>query len=191
MINFSQKLKKENIIFIKKIIINIIVIILIWILFYNFIRKISFIDYIYEEGIYFQTKIQLIFSKLLLNIFGYDIEIYGKTIKIIGSYGVHLDRGCLGRNTLGLFIGFILVFPGNFLNKLWFMILGVIIFIFLNVSRIVALTIIENICPQNLDFNHHFTFKIIVYIVIFFLWTWWIRKYSLLKKKNSPTRTRT
>ncbi len=179
-----KKLSKLNVIFLKKLLLNLFIFVLLWLLFYKILRKILIIDYVYEQGIYYLTKIQLIFSKLFLQILGYSVEIFGKTVKIDGSFGVHLDRGCLGRNTMGMFAGFILIFPGRLRDKLWFIFLGIVIFLFLNTLRITALAITDYCCVQYLDFNHHFVFKIIVYFAIFLLWTRWIKRYSFLKNEK-------
>ncbi len=163
--------------------INLLLLIGLWIIFYKLLRHIPIVDYVYEQGIYAFTKIQLIVTKIILNILGYTVEIYGKTIKIVGSNGVHLDRGCLGRNTLGLLLGFIYALPGRIKHKIYFTFIGVSIFLLLNIGRITALAITDYCCPQRLDFNHHFLFKIIVYIAIFILWTFWIKKHSYITKK--------
>ncbi len=186
----NKETKSELKIFIKKFIINTIILIAIWFLFYNFLRHLPFVDYIYEEGIFWLTKIQLLLTKIFMSALGYSIEIYGKTVKIVGSYGVHLDRGCLGRNTLGLFVGFILAFPGKFSNKIWFLVIGVVIFILLNVFRIMALAIVDACCVQYLDFNHHITFKCIVWAFILLLWALWINKYSFLSTKKKTNLTK-
>ncbi len=164
--------------------INSAILVALWFLFYYVLRKINFVDYLYEEGIFWLSKIQLILTKILMNIAGYSVEIYGKTVKITGSYGVHLDRGCLGRNTLGLFIGFILAFPGKTKYKIWYIGLGTGIFILINVFRIIALAIVDNCCVEYLDFNHHVTFKYIIWAIILVLWAIWINKYSLLAEKK-------
>lgn len=179
-----MKLTKQNILFLKKVTINLSIVLSLWLLFFFFYKKIAIINYSYEQGIYYLTKIQLLFSKFFLEILGFDVNIFGKTIKIINSHGVHLDRGCLGRNTLGLLVGFILVFPGKTKNKIWYIGVGIIIFIILNVLRIVGLAIIDDCCQQYLDINHHYIFKLIVYFVIFLLWIRWIKKYSILSKKQ-------
>lgn len=178
--------QKLNLKLLKKLVINAAILIAAWYLFFFFFKSFWQVDYLYEEGIFYLTKVQILISKFFLNIIGYEVEYYGKTIKILGSQGILLDRGCLGRNTLGLFIGFILAFPGKLKNKIWFVIMGIAIFIVVNSLRFFGLAIIENCCPEYLDINHHFVFKIIVYTVIFLLWMWWIRKYSavaVLKEK--------
>ncbi len=186
---FHKKFKSKRVEFLFKFTINVVVLVGLWFLFYNLIRKLNIVDFIYEQGIYALTKIQLILSDASLNLMGFTVEIYGKTVKIVGSYGVHLDRGCLGRNTLGLFVGFILAFPGKVKSKVWFLTVGVVVFILMNVLRIDALAITDYCCREKLDFNHHFVFKIIIYVVIFLMWVWWVQRYSIFADKNKKLKT--
>ncbi len=162
--------------------INATILFAIWYLFYKFLRDTNFIDYFYEEGTYILTNTQLLLSKIFLSIFGYDIEIYGKTIKVVGSYGVHLDRGCLGRNVIGVFAGFILAYPAKVKSKLWYVPFGILFFVFVNIVRILALVLIENCCPQHLDFNHHIVFQYLTYGIIILLWIIWTRFF----RKQTP-----
>ena len=141
---------------------NILLLYAIWLVFYKFLRDWWLVDYLYEELIYYLTKIQLHLAGAFLKLLGYSVEIYCKVITINGSNGVLLDRGCLGRNVLGLFLGFILAYPSTFKKKVGISIIGVIVFIILNVLRISALAMIELCCPQYLQINHHYVFKIIV-----------------------------
>jgi exosortase/archaeosortase family protein len=164
--------------------INGIFLFLIWKLFYSFIRNLDFVDFIYEESTYILTNFQLILTKFVLEIFGYNIEIYGKLIKAVGGTSIHLDRGCLGRNPQGLFIGFILAFPGSFKNKLWYIPLGLMVITLLNIVRIIALFITNNCCAEYMDLNHHYIFKIIVYFFIFLMWYIWIQKISKFNYKK-------
>lgn len=153
--------------------INVAVLFSIWSLFFSFFRDKEFVDYIYEEIIFHLTNFQLFVSKILLNIAGYEIEIYGKTIKIVGSYGVHLDRGCLGRNVIGVFAGFIIAYPGRIKSKLWYVPAGIGVFVMINIIRIIALALTDNCCPEKLDFNHHIVFQYATYGIILIMWIVW------------------
>lgn len=161
--------------------LNGVILYLIWQIFYTVFRDLDFINFFYEEATYLLTTIQLRFTKILLEIFGYHIEIYGKLIKAIGGTSIHLDRGCLGRNPQGLFIGFLLAYPGSFKNKLWYIPLGLIVITILNIFRIIALFITNDYYPEYLDLNHHYIFKIVVYFFIFLMWLIWIQKVSKFK----------
>jgi len=159
-----------------RFVINGAVIYLLWTVFYELIRDFYLFDFIYEEITYHLTNTQLFLTKQFLNIIGYDVEIYGKLIKIVDGASIHLDRGCLGRNPLGLFVGFILAFPGSTKHKFWFIPAGVLFISSLNVLRIIALLLTNQYYPQYMDLNHHFIFKIIVYFFILMMWIIWIKK---------------
>ncbi len=158
-----------------RLLINIAFLSAVWYIFYNFFRDKNFVDYFYEEITYILTLSQLFVSKIFLTIIGYEVEIYGKTIKIIDSYGVHLDRGCLGRNVIGLFAGFILAYPAKIKSKLWYIPTGILVFFMVNVFRIMALAITDNCCRHLLDFNHHVVFQYLTYAIIIIMWFVWIR----------------
>jgi len=42
------------------------------------------------------------------------------------------------------------------------------------VLRVVALITINYYAPQYIEFNHTYTFTILVYSIIFLLWMWWV-----------------
>ncbi len=162
--------------------INVVFLFAVWYLFYSFFRDKNFIDYFYEEITYQLTLSQLVVSKIFLNIIGYEVEIYGKTIKIIGSYGVHLDRGCLGRNVIGLFAGFILAYPAKIKSKLWYIPAGISVFFMVNIFRIMALAITDNCCRHQLDFNHHIVFQYLTYGIIIIMWIVWAKFFKKTRK---------
>ncbi len=167
-------------------VINILLLYAIWLVFYKFLRDWWLVDYLYEEMIYYLTKIQLHLAGAFLKLLGYSVEIYCKVITINGSNGVLLDRGCLGRNVIGVFLGFILAYPSTFKKKINISVIGVIVFIILNVLRISALAIIELCCPQYLQINHHYVFKIIVYAVIVLMWAIWLRSLRESTQQQEP-----
>jgi hypothetical protein len=46
------------------------------------------------------------------------------------------------------------------------------------------LVLINNHYPQYLDFNHLYTFTILVYAIIFILWYIWAKKYAPNAKQD-------
>lgn len=127
-------------------------------------------------------------AEWLLNIIGIqsyiDIESDHVVIGVSGAYpsGVWIGEPCNGIKLFGLFIVFILAYPGKWLNKLWFIPLGLFIIHFVNIIRVMALMWINYKNPAALDFNHNYTFTILVYSVIVILWLVWIKKYGNIKK---------
>ncbi|MEX2596997.1 MAG: archaeosortase/exosortase family protein, partial [Salibacteraceae bacterium] len=114
-----------------------------------------------------------------------------RTIGIDGTHGLWIGDPCNGLTLFALFTGFVLAYPGKLKKKAWFIPAGIIAIHLVNVLRIVALSIIIYYFPDPdvLDFNHNYTFTILVYSFVFFLWYLWADKFSGIKslKKQSPT----
>jgi len=162
-------------------VINSLIIISIWLIFFKIFRYNSKVDIFYEEFTSVLTDVLLIISKWALEIFGYEMEIEGKIVRIIGTGGVFLLRGCLGRNIMGLFAAFIVAFPGKIRSKIWFVPLGLLIILFFNVLRIVTLCLTSKYFPKT-QIDHHEIFNYVIYTVIFLLWIFWIKRYGRLSK---------
>jgi len=164
--------------------VNGLILYLLWVIFYEFFRYNPFIDFVYNDITYYLTNSWLYSTKLFLNLFGYEvsIDIPRKLIILANTAGVILERGCLGRNMMGLFVGFILVYPGNVKTKLWYIPFGLSIIYFLNILRIAGLSLTQLYYPEYLDLNHHTVFKYTVYTAIFILWAVWISKFNKTKE---------
>jgi exosortase/archaeosortase family protein len=158
-----------------------------WFLFYYLIRYSEFINIIYESLTFRLTKFLLYSTKFVLDFLGFEGVVMGKTVKISGATGILLDRGCLGRNLMGLYAGIILAYPGRIISKTWYIPMGIILIIIINILRITSLVIIMKYYPQYVDINHEVIFHYTVYILTFLLWLIWINKFSnkkLGKKEN-------
>ncbi len=177
--------KYQNLHPILKFSINGVLLFCLWWIFYNFLRNVSVIHEIYEEITAKLTRYLLILSNYFLNFLGFDSYFFGKTIRITGAGGVFLDRGCLGRNLMALFAGFIIAYPGYIKKKLWYIPLGFGIITMINVFRISALAYIMLCCPEHIDINHHVIFKYTVYACIFLMWYIWIQRVNIISKKVS------
>ncbi len=163
---------------------------LLWVIFYKYIRFSQEINIVYNFIVYHLTSSFLYATHFLFNILGFDSTInlgeylgansdYAKSIILEGRANIILERGCLGRNLMGLFAGFIIVYPGNWKSKLWFVPAGLGVIYILNVIRIASLALLLYYYPQSYhDYNHHDIFKYTVYFCIFLMWIFWIRKYA-------------
>ena len=120
----------------------------------------------------------------MLRLLGYQIDqdflVNGCDARIIinNRASICVGPGCSGLELFLIFAGFILLFRGNLRNKLWFMPLGLFLILVLNILRIVALSLIAYHKPEYLDFNHKYTFVIIVYGAIFLLWLIWVNHFA-------------
>ncbi|MFN8154235.1 MAG: exosortase family protein XrtF [Bacteroidia bacterium] len=108
-------------------------------------------------------------------------------IRIDNTVMVGVGNPCNGLELFALFTGFVLCFPGPWRNKWWFILLGVAGIHFINVLRATALALIQLKTPEYLDFNHHYTFTVVVYSFIFLLWVTWANKFSKKDKQDTAS----
>jgi exosortase family protein XrtF len=146
-------------------------------LVYQFVVK----RYTYYDQKFIGTIISS--ADFLLKLMGYktfsvlqdhDFQIVG----IDGSNGVWVGSNCNAITLFTLFSVFIIAYPGNQKDKLWFIPLGIAAIHILNLFRVIALVLIANSAPEFLDFNHTYTFTFIIYSFIFGLWMIWVNKFS-------------
>ena len=122
-------------------------------------------------------------SQKILGWMGYLTEIpEERWIRIEGTPGLFLGDSCNGISLFALFGIFIVAFPGKIVSKFFFIPAGILLIHFLNVLRVVALSIIMTYSYSMTEFNHTYTFTILIYACIFLMWLYWINKYSALKK---------
>ena len=128
----------------------------------------------------------LTISQKILEWMGYVIERNEtKMIGVKGTPGLFLGDSCNGISLFALYSIFIIAFPGKIISKIIFIPAGIIIIHLLNVFRVIMLAVIETYSYSWTEFNHTYTFTVIIYTFIFGMWLLWINKYSGLKKKTS------
>ncbi|HAQ70515.1 exosortase/archaeosortase family protein [Salibacteraceae bacterium] len=133
-------------------------------------------------------------SYFVLELFGYiTIEASHveniRTIGIDGTHGLWIGDPCNGLTLFALFTGFIIAYPGPLKKKLWFIPAGIIVIHIINILRIVSLSLIVFYFPDPavLDFNHTYTFTLLVYGFVFLLWYLWALKLSGIDSMKPPT----
>lgn len=110
------------------------------------------------------------------------------TINDVKMVGV--GNPCNGLELFVLFAGFIICFPGIIKSKIWFIPLGMIGIYLVNTMRAAVLAVIQMKAPEYLEFNHHYTFTIIVYSLIFGLWMIWVNKFSAFKANSTDEKSK-
>jgi exosortase family protein XrtF len=125
-------------------------------------------------------------SAFLLRAVGYSTfeETRDTTFQLVGivgginNPGVWIGTACNAISLFALFSIFIFSFPGSWKHKIWFIPMGLMIIHIANVLRVSLLAIIAFKNVKYLNFNHTYTFTILIYSIIFILWMWWINKFS-------------
>ena len=150
----------------------------IWFVCYDiFLHPNSNFDYLLINNLTDITKFVLTKMGYVLMTVPADFDSMG-VVGIDGSHGVLIGYPCNGLELFALFTGFVVAFPGSVKSKLWFIPLGILLIHLLNIIRVIALTLLAYKAPEYLDFNHTYTFTILVYSVVFILWMIWALKIS-------------
>lgn len=120
----------------------------------------------------------------LLKALGYELipePVNAENIRTIGVQGGHLlwiGDPCNGVGLFAVYLIFLIAYPGPWKHKLWFGTLGLLSIHLINAIRVAALCIIVKYDYELLNFNHDYTFYVIVYGWVFLLWAIWVRKFA-------------
>ena len=98
---------------------------------------------------------------------------YRNRVGMDGHAGVQIGAPCDGVALFALFAIFILAFPGSWLRKIWFIPSGIVLLHLANILRVIVLARIQATSPEWLEFNHDYTFTVLIYSLVFGLWYLW------------------
>jgi exosortase family protein XrtF len=101
-----------------------------------------------------------------------------RTIGIQGGHLLWIGEACNGLGLFAVYLIFLIAYPGPWRHKLWFAALGLLTIHFINALRIAALCIVVSIDYELLNFNHDYTFYVVVYGWVFLLWYIWVKRFS-------------
>ncbi len=120
-------------------------------------------------------------SVFVLNLLGYEAEVFN--VRYIDLYdsimNIYIKNFCLGIDMMFVFTALIISFPGTWRNRLWFIPLGIVGIQFINIGRIVGMSLSWIILDRGDFVDHHDVFNLIATIFIFLMFTIWVN----LKKK--------
>lgn len=113
------------------------------------------------------------YDDLSYDYYDYDQLVYlsWENFVILNAY-----EGCNGINVMILFLAFIVAFKGPLKDSLLFIISGILIIHIANIARIAILFVIAERYQAYLYFTHKFLFTGIIYVVVFILWFFWVRR---------------
>jgi Transmembrane exosortase (Exosortase_EpsH). len=77
-----------------------------------------------------------------------------------------------------------LLFPGPWKHKAWFIPTGLVIIEWINVIRVVGLLLVQIPCPGSFHFAHDYVFKTMFYFIIFLMWVIWVECFDHPRKKK-------
>jgi len=120
-------------------------------------------------------------SKFILELLNYNVFTGAeRLIGVDGTGGLWIGDNCNGITLFAIFSWFIVAYPKRgWFKKLTYILSGIALIELLNIIRIVALAILDTKSRAWTEFNHTYTFTIIIYAAIFFMWMKWVNKTDL------------
>ena len=126
---------------------------------------------------------------IVKNIFHLNHTTDGQTIWVVthdGNWGyVEVSPGCTSLKQWMHFIFIMVFFPGPWKHKLWYIPAGIVVIHFVNIIRIVGLSLTLVPWPQQFDFFHDYIFKTFFYFMIFIMWVIWVEYFHTPPKKKT------
>jgi len=110
----------------------------------------------------------------ILSVLNVDFFMRHRVIGLDGTPGLMIVDGCNGLEAIGLFIGFVIAYPGDSIKRMLFIPAGILIIYLVNIARIFTLILLQAYYPQWFDFAHDYSTSAIFYIVIFGMWVVWM-----------------
>ena len=127
---------------------------------------------------------------VLDHVFRIDIVTKGQSIFFINSDGgyscITVAPECTSLKQWLHWLFLMLIFPGPWRHKAWYIPLGLIIIELTNVVRIVGIVLFMIPFPNGFHFAHDYIFKIFFYVVIFLMWVIWVEK---ITPQKSPSKS--
>src|SRR5690606_20854765 len=94
-------------------------------------------------------------------------------------------EGCNGINVMIIFVAFLLAFGPMVKAMLWFLPLGLFMIHMMNLVRITLLFWVSIYVESLMYFTHKYFFTATLYVVVFILWVWWVKRFAL---RNETTK---
>jgi exosortase/archaeosortase family protein len=165
---------------------NIVIIYALWKAFAYFVKSSSgtahdaWLNIIRSLGVAYASV-----ASFILNLFGENTVQTGISVFFpVYNKLMRIEDHCLAIPATVIFIGSILSFTGRWQNKLWFVSMGIVLIVLINLTRVVLVCyIFAHYTRSYYEINHSVVYVVITYTLIFLLIIWWMRSFSGFKKK--------
>ena len=129
-------------------------------------------------------------TEILIDNLGYEAQIEPHpdepSIKLIinGKYVARVIEGCNSLSLIILFTAFILAFRDTAKRTIIYLLAGSVLIYSVNLIRIVILSVGLYHYPWRREILHTVIFPLIIYGMVFLLWMFWIRRFTISKYQN-------
>lgn len=142
------------------------------------------LSYYWEMLNAFMADVLVQLTSRFLELLGYSATPTIRNIAILDSSGVGVGNYCLGMEMMYLYLSLIILTPSiSLARKLVFIVGGLLLIQFVNIVRmsVLAVLVVQNSAWT--DFNHYFTFRLVVFIIILLLYKAMLSMFRKLNEK--------
>ncbi len=138
------------------------------------------------EGVYlFLRKILFTQSAWVVeHILRIDIVRQDEAMVFASGGAIIVNESCSAVKWFAHFLVLMLLFPGPWKHKAWFIPAGLIVTHLVNIIRVSGLAVVYVNKPQAFDFAHDYVFRPFFYLVLFLMWVVWVEFFFLPSKKH-------
>ncbi len=139
------------------------------------------------EGVYLYLQ-QLLFTQsawVVEHILRYDIIRQDDAMIFAGGGAIIVNESCSAVKWFAHFLVLMLLFPGPWKHKAWFIPAGLVVTHLVNIIRISGLAVVYVNKPLAFDFYHDHVFRPFFYLVLFLMWVVWVEFFFLPSNKTS------
>jgi len=187
-------INKYHLYALKDIICFMVILLFFHVIWKIFVSDIIAINFVRSSSQYLAEKVYLS-SIWVLDVFNVNVTYFdqltidgatrGNVIYYAENNGyVSVNSSCSGFKQFYQWIFLMLIFPGPWKQKIWFIPMGLLIVHIVNIFRIVGMTYVTINIPEHWDYIHDWIMRPFFYIVMFLLWVWWNEKFHLKNKKR-------
>ncbi|MCS3753149.1 exosortase family protein XrtF [Salinibacter ruber] len=108
-----------------------------------------------------------------LRVVGFEAADEARNLTLSGTSGIKVVDGCNGLASIGLFVGFVVAYPGRAWRRALFIPLGILVVYLSNVGRVSGLLLLQKYWGAGFDVAHSVGAPMFFYTVIFGLWVLW------------------
>ena len=105
-----------------------------------------------------------------------SLRVQDRTIYFDNGSWISINGSCAGDKQILQFMLLILIWPGLWKRKLWFVPLGMVIIHCTNILRIVLLSVVSSTRPEWWHQAHNSVLRGMFYVVILVLWIIWVER---------------
>jgi exosortase/archaeosortase family protein len=117
-------------------------------------------------------------TSTILSLFGMNTTAEGININLLTSNRqVWVEEHCLAIPAMVVFAGAVLFFRGSLKDKAWFIPVGIVGIVIINILRLIFVSLAwVYLTPVFFNLHHSFIYLVITYSFIFLMIRWWMKR---------------